>query len=346
MIKLVQISILAIIITLSSCKPINVEPVGFINANYNTSVNEHQTFEYFYDDGELVAGGLDEYIAKIESNSGTFKNESMLLLKFKRSIEQLSDSLIPFTYFMGINYADTILKDVKFSFNLNYQYNNPSHINRSEYFFLKENISFLKLYKIEYETLASLYYDPDIILSEYPFEIIGDDVVFETKDKNSLFGLCWSEETWTDTVTFQKGSLTQQNIYKGNRAQNDNLEGAYLNLENQQFYMNYSDLSMIDSLNSIYTGWHFHKLNMIIDNPQNGIIEHSSVYLDAVIYKYNPGFPSDKSYLKITDNTIIEFINWPGTNEFGKLHIYGTMFQESNQLNTSIDLIINFKRQR
>lgn len=346
MIKLIQISLLLCLITLNSCKPINVEPVGFINANYNTKIDENQTFEYFYDDGELVAGGLDEYVAKIETNSGTFNTESLLLLKFKRSIEQLSDSLIPFTYFMGLNYADTLLKDVTFSFNLNYQYNNTSHTNYSEYLFLKENISFLRLYEIKYETLASIYYDPDISVSEHSFEIIGNDITFKTKNKNSLFGLCWIEETWEDTISFEKGSLTQQNIYKGNRAQNNNLEGAYLNLDNQQFYMNYSDLSMIDSSNSIFTGWHFHKLNMIIDNPHSGIIDHSSIYLDAVIYQYNSGFTADKSYLKITDNTIIDFIDWPGTNNYGKLHIHGSMFQESTQSNTPIDLVINFKRQR
>jgi len=103
---------------------------------------------------------------------------------------------------------------------------------------------------------------------------------------------------------------------------------------------------MIDSSNSIYTGWHFHKLNMIIDNPQSGIIDHSSIYLDAIVYQYNTGFTADKSYFKITDNTIIDFIDWPETNKYGKLHIHGTMLQESTQLNTSIDLVINFKRQR
>lgn len=344
MIRLIKILILLAIF--QSCKPIKVEPVGFYNANYVTKTNENQEFEYFFDDGELVAGGLDEYVAKIETEAGTFSEEKILLLKYKSKIEQLNDTIIPFTYFMGLKFEGDIQKDVTFSLNANYLYNNPAHLDYAEYLFLKNNLSQLKLFEVEYEDMASIYYDPDVTVTEVPFEIKGKDIQFKTKSKTALYGLCWVEKNWEDTLQFQTGSLNQMNIYQGNKAKNNNLEGAYFNQENQQFYMNYTDLSLQDSLNSIHTGWHFYQMNLIIDQPQLGMMDNANVYLDAVIFQYDPGFEPLKSYLRVVNTTNVEFINWPNANEYGQLHIYGNMLQESNQQLKNVDFLINFKRQR
>ncbi len=212
--------------------------------------------------------------------------------------------------------------------------------------FFKNNLSQLKLYEIQYEDLASIYYDPDVDVQETPFQINGNDIQFSTQSNTALYGLCWVEKNWEDTLQFQSSGLNQINIYQGNKAKNNNLEGAYFNQENQQFYMNYSDLSLVDSSNSIQTGWHFYQMNLIIDQPQTGLLDNSNVYLDAVIFQYDPGFEPQKSYLRVINSTNVEFTSWPNANENGQLHIYGTMLQESNQQLKSVDIVINFKRQR
>lgn len=333
-----------VILLISSCKPEQIEPNGFYSADYITKANESQIFEYFYDDGELVAGGLDDYLVKLESESGTFTSEELILINYKSYITELPDTLIPFTYFMGLKYTNEILKDITVNFNLNYQFNNIAHTNYAEFLFFTQNIDYLKLYKINYNDQAALYYDADIDFSLQPFEIINNNITFKTKEKNALFGLCWEEPTWTDTILFERGTLTQQNVYSSNRAYNTNTEGAYV--ENNILNMHYSHATLIDSVNSTQNGSHFYKLNLLINNPTEGVIDHNNIYLDLMIEEQILGTSTTKSYLKLTNNSVIEIIEWPEYGKKGILEMSGLFKSELSQGNVNLDLTINFLRQR
>ncbi|MCH2233292.1 MAG: hypothetical protein MK078_03480 [Crocinitomicaceae bacterium] len=332
-----------IILGITSCKKIDVSPAGFFEANYITDPNTDQSFTYYYDDGELVADALGNPIVNVTSSAGTFDQESLLLLKFKREIEQLQDSILPYTYFMGIQYDDTIKQDLNLSFNLNYAYNNTVNKNYYEREFMRDNFSQLKLYEIQYEDQASFYYDPNVTVVEKPFVIEGNELKFSTSSKSSLFGFCWVEESWQDTLQFQLSGTDQTNLYQGNRANPTGREGAYL--AGNTLFLDYSDSTFADSTIAGGSLWRIRECHLAINNPSESVIDNNDVFSDIIIFRYL-GTTKIHTRLSITEDTEIEILNWPDNNQHGRLSITGQVRKEDTQSDVLIDMIINFKRQR
>jgi hypothetical protein len=343
MIKIVGAIGIILLFTLS-CKPERIEANGFYSADFFTNPDESQTFEYYFDDGELVAGGLDDYVVKIESENETFSSVELILIKYKKNINELPDSLIPLTYFMGIQYNGEMNKAVNISFNHNYPYNNVAHQNYAEYLFFKKNINSLQLYRIEYDEKAALYFDSDIKYFQHPFEVTDNDIKFTTDNKNAFFGFCWREKTWTDTIRYDQSSMSQVNIYSSNKAYETNNNGTFV--ENEIFYLNYDVGTLIQTEGIVSGNNQFYNMNLIIQNPGEGEVSHTDIYLDLLLEEVTSENTKIKSYLKITENTEVNMVEWPEYGERGILNISGTMKSELTQTNISIDLNINFFRQR
>jgi len=178
-----------------SCKKEIVEPISK-PVDYTTNPSENQVFKYYYYDGENVAEGLNQYLSAIYSQKGTFSKEQLLLMTYKVESKELPDSIIPFSYILGTNYATKLNKDIEFHINTDYPYSNDAHKEYTKLQFFKEHINDMVLYKFEIEENGVHYYDSEFILTEYPFTIDENlnDIIFKTDDISSFYALCWVEK--------------------------------------------------------------------------------------------------------------------------------------------------------
>lgn len=341
--------LLVTLIAFWSCKKEEIEPIGFYQVDYYTSSEKDQSFFYYYDDGQLVANGLDEYMASVYSTAGTFNEEQILLLKIKEEISNFPDTLIPYTYFMGLNYQGEINKELTVGFNLDYPFNNPAHSDYLENEFFKANISKMKMIKVEYEGLADIYSDPDYTLEEYPFTINSDfnDVEFSTDDLNALYVLCWSEEKWSDSLSFSisgSDANTQEILHQGYRHTPIDAEGA--TYRNGSLVINYTPSSFISEISTNDYGWKLNEFKLKIANPSTGLIDMNEVELSMLVEIDNGNNTSTYTYLEPMSTTTIEILNSPNVNEYGELKLSGHMRLPYNQGVYVIDTNIKFKRQR
>ena len=322
----------------------NIKPIGE-PVDYTTNPNKSQIFNYFFDDGEYVAGGLDEYLASIHTEQGTFSSEQLLLMTYKIKSNELPDSIIPFSYILGTNYTTLLNKEVEYRINTNYPYNNNAHKEYLEEVFFKEHISEMVLYKFEMEEIGSYYFDPNITLIEYPFTIDdnSDDIIFKTKDINSSYALCWKEKPWIDSINFyiQDGVQTNSiNIIDKGKKNNINSEGAIY--KNNILYLTYLETEIDYQQSTNDTGWTVRDINIEISDLLQGTISHNNIKLDILIKDKNGLL----TQLLISDNTQIEMETCPDFGEKGKLIISGQMYIQSYQRNVNVNLEIIFYRQR
>lgn len=346
--RYISLIILLIAVTVS-CQKDEIEPVGFYEANYYTSPDSAQSFFYYFDDGELVANGLDEYVVSVQSEAGTFTQEQLLLLKMRSSFEELPDSIIPWTYFLGLNYNDTILKQVKMDFNVDYPFNNYAHQDFYNELFFSSNIDKMKLVKIKYTDPAGLYYNPNYEISNVAFTFIPEEskISFITQETDALYALCWIEQPFNDTLSLQINSgsntNTNQTIQKGFR--NENLqEGAVI--KNDILYLDYTPSSYLNETNTDSDGWRFEEIHLLITNPSERIVDHQDIQLDLIITRDESATLKENTRLKLTSNTIVEIIKWPEVGDYGVINFDGFMERESTQTTINIDFNINFKRLR
>lgn len=331
-----------------SCKKDDIEPIGFYQVDYYTHTDQDQTFEYYYDDGQLVAGGLDEYMVKVYSEAGSFDEEQLLLMKFKEELANFSDTLIPYTYFVGLNYQGELNKPLTIGLNLDYPFNNPAHLDYLENEFFKENLEDMKLMKLEFDGLADIYYDPDFDLVEIPFALDEElnDAVFQTEDLNALYVLCWTEQKWSDTLTFNiSGSDTnaQDILHEGYRYTPINAEGA--SYRNGNLVLNYTPASFASETSTNDLGWKIEEIRMKIADPSPGIIDHSDIELSCLL-SIDDGTGPTYTYLELYTNTSVEMISWPQTNGYGELNISGSMRLQMTQGLLATDINVKFRRQR
>jgi len=345
--KLILFIILFVFI---ACNKEEVEPIGFTKVNYVTKSDEAQVFDYFYDDGKYVAGGLDEYVASIRTQSGTFDTEQLLLMTFRRDEAIFPDSLIPFTYALGTNYIDSTNKAVEYRINLDYPYNNIAHQDYHELQFFKANIDKMHLYRIKTEGNGSFYYDPNIEINEIAFSTdkSTNDIVFETHDLKSAYALCWKENPWKDSIYIEIKDGAKSNIINiveaGARKRSANsTEGALL--RDNYFLMQYTYNERVSVTETSFDGWKIDDLYITINQPKQGAILKKDISLSLLIKDKN-GIGAVKTYLKILNSTNIEIVQWPDYGKKGVLRIYGWMQIEAYQRNVQVDLKIKFTRQR
>ena len=341
--------ILILLNSIISCQKEDIIPVGFFEANYYTSPDSAQSFYYYFDDGEFVANGLDEYVAAVHSEAGTFTQDQLLLLKMRSNFEELPDSIIPWTYFLGLNYDETILKEVKVDFNVEYPFNNYSHQDFYDELFFSSNIDKMTLIKVKYTDPAGLYYNPDYEISEVPFTYVSEEskITFTTQETDALYALCWIEQPFEDTLLLQvnSGSNTNTNetIQKGFR--NESLqEGAIL--KNNILYIDYTPLSLLEASNTNADGWRFEELHLLITDPSERIVDHQDIQLNLITTRDESATLKENSRLKLTNNTIVEIIKWPEVGEYGIINFDGFMERESSQATINVDFNIKFKRLR
>lgn len=347
-----NILLLILLAVFASCKKDDVEPIGFYQVDYYTHPNEDQTFLYYYDDGQLVAGGLDEYMVSVNTVAGTFEDEKLLLLKFKEEIANFPDTLIPYTYFVGLNYQQEINHPLSFGLNLDYPFNNPAHSDYLENEFFLENIESMKLVKLAFEGLADVYNDPDFTIEELPFSYDGEmnDVTFETEDLNALYVLCWSEDQWSDTLSFDitgSDANSQNLIQQGYRYTPIDAEGA--TFRNGNLVLNYTSESLLTEVSTNDQGWKINELRIKIANPSVGIVDHNDLQL-SLLLSIDDGSGSSNSktysYLEVFSTTSIEIVSLPGINGYGEINISGSMRLQMTQGILGSDINIKFKRQR
>jgi len=345
--------ILLIIIVFISCEKENIENDANV-VNYITKTDEDQIFDYYYDDGMFVLNGLDEYILSIKSEKGTFTKEQLLLMTFKTKIDILPDSITPFTFILGTNYFQALNKNAEIRINTNYPYNNTAHTYYADIEFYKEHIEDMVMYKFERENNSSYYYDPNIQISEqdFSFDKKTGDVIFYTNDITSSYALCWQEKHWKDSISFnfQDNGLTNTGylIEKGIKNIYNN-EGAIFN--NKTLNLVYSYDKIIKRINSHETGWLLHNINITILNPEQKIIPNNTVDLEMIIVdkEINDDFwgvDSLSTFLEITNETIIEIIQWPELGEKGLLKISGPMQIRAYQRKIHVNFELYFYRQR
>lgn len=345
-----HISALALLLLLiGACEKDTVEPVGLFEANYYTSPNEDQTFNYYYDDGELVAGGLDEYLVSIRSQAGTFNSEELLLLKYTAEMGSLADSLVPFTYFTGMSYKGSLNQEVEYRINYLYPYNNAAHADNEEYQFFLSRIDEMLLVELEFEAGADIYYDPNFTSSvlNYTVDQQNNEIVFNTSHPSSLFALCWPEEAWKDTLMLDipgSGSNVQEAIYGGTRSTAVNPQGATY-VSKDVLYLKYNDLSFVEESSSSADGWKIKEINIAVQNPVQGSIAHEQVQFDVLIGKPDGGF-YEYTHLLLHPSTNIEILNWPDYREYGIIRFDGPIYLESTLAAQNTTLEIKFKRQR
>ena len=333
----------------AACKKDDLEPVGIFESNYYTATDEAQDFYFYYDDGEFVAGGLDEHMVSIHSEAGTFTSEELLLLKYTPNIGELPDSLVPFTYFTGISYQGDLSLPIEYRINYLYPYNNGAHQDNEEYQFFLNNLDKMVLVELEFEAGAEIYYDPNFDLSFSPFTIDQNtnDIVFNTANASSLFGLCWPEESWRDSIYFdiQAGATnTQTAVYSGTRTTSLNAEGATY-VSNDVLYLKYSTKSFTEGTDIDPDGWRIREINIAIQNPAVGTIDPNQISFDVLIGKKDGDY-YDYTHLLLHANTSIEILNWPDYREYGSLLIDGFLTLQTTLNPTPVTLEINFKRQR
>ena len=327
-----------------SCKKETVEPIGK-TVDYTTNPNKTQVFKYYFDDGEYIAGGLDQYLASIHSSKGTFTKEQLLLMTYKVKSKELPDSIIPFSYILGTNYSTQLNKEVNFHINTDYLYNNDAHKEFTEVQFFKHHINDMVLFKFSIEEKGVYYYDPEIILTECPFVFDEDlkDVIFKTKDINSSYALCWKEKHWTDSIYFNIQDNTASNtinIIENGCKNNINKEGAIY--KSNCLYLTYSEKEMYSQQVTNNEGWTIYDLYVKVDEPFQGIINSDNINIDMLIKdKYG-----SLTNLIMTENTQVEIIKFPDFDERGELKITGKMRIQCYQKEVNIDLKMYFYRQR
>ena len=331
-----------VLTSLFACSKDDIQPLGFEEVNFVTNPSAAQEFEYYYDDGDLVGFGLTDYVLKFETGSGTFSSQENLLVRYKTSINQLSDSIIPFTFFMGMKYNGELNKAVNVTYNLDYQYNNPAHQTYEEFVFLRKNVDKMRLFKINYEGLASVYYDPDITVEEVPFNLSNNNIQFSTSDKSALYGFCWLEKNWSDTVSMTYSGNVQTHIFQANRAQQEIPEGAAI--YGDDLYLSYSAKSLYSEQNST-AQWSFESFNLVIHNPNLGVVDHENVICDLIVFKEDTSVDRYTN-LSVNDNTVIEITKWPNLLEEGEITFSGQMFNEFQQSSSSVNMTLNFTRLR
>jgi hypothetical protein len=330
---------------LIACRKETVTPVGFFEANYYTSPNEKQEFLYYYDDGERVAGGLDDFMVKLVTEPGTFTQQALLTLKMKTNFPTFTDSLLPFTYFIGLNYGHVIEKPIKCSFNLNYPFNLSSHTNYEDYVFFMDNIHKLKLFKLVLDENASLYYNPEFELIEEHFVYDQDSarVTFDITDKNALYVLSWVNTRFSDTLSLQlSGGIEEQYIYNGYKSTSNN-QGAYVSFGSLK--LDYTPQSFRSTTNTDLSSWFLNELHITIQNPQEGVVNHEQIQLDLLISRQQSGY-QEVSRLLLNPTTQVEIVEWPEVNEYGIINISGIMRNEMTQGNVSVNFSVKFKRLR
>lgn len=343
------LNIIFLTLIMLSCEKEGTQPIGFFQTSYFTKSDEAQEFKYYYDDGEFVAGGLDQYMAAISSESGTFSSEELLMLKYTPEINSLVDSLIPFSYFMGMSYTGEINQAVEFRINYEYPYNNIAHEDFIETQFFLNNIGELRLLELSFQEGSEVYYDPDFIVSEIPFFLDEDtkDVVFSTDNPNSMFAFCWVEQPWQDTLIFEipgSYSNTEEGIYGGIRQSSINAQGATFTSENIIHFI-YNNNSLKSETNSNDQGWSVHQLDLIIRNPGLGLVDHENIDLDLLIGRNNSG-TFQYTHLNLNSSTQVEFIKWPNYREYGELSFSGPMTLATDLSSPNTSFSIKFKRQR
>lgn len=344
------ISLIVILVSaIASCQKEDIEPVGFFEANYYTSFDSAQTFYYYFDDGEFVANGLDEYVAAVHSEAGTFSQEQLLLLKMRSNFEELPDSIIPWTYFLGLNYGDSIQKEVTMDFNVNYPFNNYAHRDFYNELFYSSNIDKMKIVKVKYTDPVGLYYNPDYNFEFIPFTYLPEEskVTFVTQETDALYALCWIEQAFEDTLLLQLNSgsnnNTHQIIQKGFRSENLQ-EGTVTN--NNILYIDYTPLSFEAQTSTNPDGWRFEELHLVIKNPSEKLIDHEDIQLNLIITRDVSATLKENTRLKLTSNTVVEIINWPEIGGYGEIVFDGYMEREISQTIINTDFIIKFKRLR
>lgn len=334
---------------LSSCEKQEIEPVGFFEANYYTDPSSDQTFSYYFDDGEFVAGGLDEYIAAVNSSAGTFNQEQLLLLKMRTVFDDLPDSIVPWTYFMGLNYSDTLLKTITVEFNTAYPYNNFAHSTFNNELFYSQNIQDMKLIKVKYTDPAGLYYDPsyEFTIDGLSFNAGEDKVSFETQTTDEIYALCYVAKPFQDSLFFSLnsggGENDQVSVHEGFRKVNL-LEGAVF--ESNLFQLDYTPASNSYLNNSDDTGWQLKEIHLKTINIQEGIISNDAIQLEMLIEQKLSEVNSDITRLKLTSNTTVDLVSWPDVGEYGTIVFDGFMEKEATQNIVNVDLAIKFKRLR
>jgi hypothetical protein len=336
---------IGLFLLLIACRKETVTPIGFFEVNYYTAPNEKQEFLYYYDDGERVAGGLDDFMVKLVTEPGTFTQEGLLTLKMKTSFPTLSDSLVPFTYFIGLNYGYSVEKPIQCSFNLNYPFNLTSHTNYEDYVFFMENIQRLKMFKLTLDENASLYYNPDFELEEelFSYDQVSGLVTFDITDKNALYVLSWVNTRFSDTLSLQlSGGLEEQYNYAGYKSPSNN-QGAYVSFG--ALKIDYTPQSFQATTNTDLSSWFLNELHLTIQNPQQGIVNHEQIQLDLLISKQQTGY-QDVTRLLLNPSTQVEIVDWPEVNAYGRLNISGIMRNEMTQGNVSVNFSVKFKRLR
>lgn len=334
------------------CQKEDIDPVGFYHSNYITNPNEAQEFEYFFDDGELVADGLENFVLKIKSEENTFDEEKLILIKSKRIIEGLSDTLIlPFTYFMGVHYEGNIKKELEVELNLNYQFDNYLHQNYSEYLYFREHPEKLKLYEIKAKNEDDdLFYNPEITYQDYPFELYNNSITFKTSDKDALFGLCWTPENWYDTIsitsnTFYNDQILQPSVinpipflfYSVNQNPNLPFPGCRYDASKNIASFAYGIYNAACEPQTLYN------LQLLIESPANGIVNHDQLIISDLEVLNSDG---KRFAYKFTENSIVELVHWPAIDEIGVIRIYGPFEDHLTDTLVNFDVEIKFKRYR
>lgn len=333
-----------------SCKPEITEPISIKTVNYTTLIDEDQKFDYYYDDGQKVAGGLDEYMTTIRSTSGTFTKESLLLLSFKNELDNLPKHIIPYTFFVGTNHKDSIYKPVEFWLNLNYPFNNYAHEKYENEVFFQKNISKMKLYKVNNGKNGNLYYDPEITYTTIPFEYMAEsnEIKFTTQDLKANYGLCWEEIQFRDSLSFKISDDINSNHTIGieDKTWSPNLlllEGARYTDNILSLY--YNDIERISLFDLNDLGWKMGNISVNITEPSKGIISHEKIESDIIISIIEKEY-TDYSHLNIINETIIEIEKMPTLHETGIIHFKGKMNLQVYQKNVEVDLFIQFTQQR
>lgn len=331
---------------LLSCEKIE-EEVDLFEAEYTSKINDAQSFYYFYDDGVWVSGGLDQYMCKINTVSGTFVENNMpVLIEMFDSIPSIGDSLIPFTYFLGLKYNSQINSPFNFTINGNYQFNLPTHRNYNEYQFFKENLIDMHLYELTFESASELYEDPDFEIKEVPFVIDIDSnlIQFETQKLNAVYGFCWKENKFSDTITFQiSPDGNNMNISSHQAYRKFTNEGAVY--YGRDLEIDYLPTSEVNQQNSVSTGWYFRELHLDIKNPTLGIVDHENINFTCISQKTESG-TYETSYIELLPNTEIRIVDWPEINEYGEIIITGIAKLVMTQSNVPINMTLKFKRLR
>ena len=341
-----HIVILLLLGLLLGCKKEELEPLAIEPVGYTTKTNESQLFYFYYDDGQKVAGGLDEYMAKISSEENTFNTEQLLLLSFKNEVQNFPKEIVPYTFFISSNYKKELNKTVKITYNLAYPFNNTAHDNFEEQQFYAENIELMKLFKIEQGENGNLYYDAEYSFDTIPFSFnkATNEVTFETNDLSAYYGLCWQEQTRQDSISFyiSDADLTNKTVFVENETWSvDAIVKEGGSFQNNIITLYYNDYQRISVLDSNSSGWRLGDFSMDISNPTIGLIDRENIDADILIQDDN-GY----THLRLTNSTQVIVKKLPEIRQRGELQITGMMYVEMYQREVEVDISIQFDRQR